>query len=144
MSNLRALMLDHLQTLADDLDVELQFRPATEETIARLHIRERMIELPPIRTRRDYFSGLHEFGHLVVGITGIALYDEATANLWALDHAAVEPTMTVWHQIDGCLADYRWFKGHDPDELHPLMREAWDALEERITVGMEGARGRRR
>ncbi len=57
-------------------------------------------------------------------MTGIALYDEAPANLWALDHARFEPTIAVWQQIEGCLADYVYFKGYRPELLPEVARGA--------------------
>ena len=86
----------HLEALARQHNVRLRFRPATSETIARLHWGPPpVIELPPIRSRTDYYAGLHEFGHLIAGQTGITLYDEITANTWALDNAQVEPSISV-------------------------------------------------
>jgi hypothetical protein len=133
-ASLRDAMREHLGELACEHRVRLTFRPPTTETIARLHILLRVIEMPPIRTRRDYYAGLHEFGHLAVGVTGVALHDEAAAWIWALDNARVPPTTTVWGQMVGCLAGYVFFQGHDPDHLPEDSWLVWQALNDRIVT----------
>lgn len=144
----RQQMTNHLLDLAAEHDVTLRFGtptgPGAQEARARVHLRNRMVETP-IRTRSDYYIGLHEFGHLVRWPTGETLYDEAAAWSWALDNAIAAATPTVLREISSSLFDYVHLgrpidiaRGvlieSDPAELPSWARQEWDDLQARLNL----------
>jgi hypothetical protein len=146
-------MLDHIAALAEEFGADVEFRPGGAEpgvSDARLWLRERRIVAPPIRTRREYFTVLHEFGHLATAPIGYALHDEAAAWLWALRESCVEPSPRIWPMIDGCMYDYACFRlGHKsmdearqalPEPLRVAVASLYDAVEAGLRGSPQGGR----
>lgn len=107
-------MRAHLDDLAVAYNASLQERGGLSSTDARLmHQPNRpdagaVVLIKPLRDRRDYFDGLHEFGHLHAirhgevkrmnyshFVDGRLLWDEAYAWDWALANARFPATPTI-------------------------------------------------
>jgi hypothetical protein len=146
-------MHDHIAALAEEFGADVEFRPGGAQpgvSDARLWLHERRIVAPPVRTRREYFMVLHEFGHLASQPIGYALHDEAAAWLWALGTTCVEPSARVWRMIDGVMHDYACFRlGYSglaearqslPEPLRLAVVSLYDALEAGLRGSRQGGR----
>lgn len=83
------------------------------------------ISIPPIRGQVSYFIALHEIGHLVGrGRSAPRLESEANAWVWALQHAAVEPTpatrRSIVRRLEGYLA---WARNRQYRRVPPRIPE---------------------
>jgi hypothetical protein len=109
-------MLAHLDQLAIDLGALISFWDGSPETPARLVLTGTpTVYIKPLRDRRQYFDGLHELGHLAVGVLGrpreggllpVHLVEEVFAWDWALSTALIAASPTVTRGIVGCLQRY--------------------------------------
>ena len=79
------------------------------------------ISIPQIRGQVSYFIALHEIGHLVGrGRSAPRLEAEANAWLWALQHAAVEPTAATRRSISNRLSGYlQWARNRQHRRVPP-------------------------
>lgn len=116
----RVRMMDHLHQLAADTGAVLTtWSPPpgqlAEVTFTRGDKAPPEVFVPVVRTRREYYAGLHEFGHVCVGrrnsrwddeSDGEVLFDEAAAWVWAFDHAIVPLTASVAVRAANCLFSY--------------------------------------
>jgi len=98
----------HVEELCEEHEIELAGTSARGRAI-RWRGGRLEISIPPIRGQVSYFVALHEIGHLVgPGRSAPRLEAEANAWLWALDHAAVEPTpatlRSIVRRLEGYLA----------------------------------------
>jgi len=97
----------------------------------RFHARpdRRLIRCPKISNRNDYFTALHEIGHLVLG-RGDSCEAEAECWVWALENGRVQPTQAVRAMIRRGLSSY--LKVYDePVPQHVF----WSLLEGKGTAG---------
>jgi hypothetical protein len=83
------------------------------------------ISIPPIRGQVSYFIALHEIGHLVgPGRSAPRLESEANAWVWALRHAAVEPTPATRRSIVKRLQGYlAWAQNRQYRRVPPRIPE---------------------
>jgi hypothetical protein len=77
---------------------------------ARQTAYRRVIGVPQVYDRKDYFTALHEIGHIVLfhharDRTNIR-QEERDAWDWALENARVKPTQAVRGMITRCLRSY--------------------------------------
>jgi hypothetical protein len=92
------------------------------------------IAIPEIRGQVSYFIALHEIGHLVGrGRSAPRLEAEANAWIWALDHAAVEPTAATLRSISKRLRGYlAWAQNRQyrrvPPRIPPRDHPFWSLL----------------
>ena len=92
------------------------------------------IAIPEIRGQVSYFIALHEIGHLVGrGRSAPRLEAEANAWLWALEHAAVEPTAATRRSISRRLDGYlQWARNRQyrkvPPRIPPREHPFWQLL----------------
>lgn len=130
-------MQGHLNDLAAEHGVELRIWDGVPETDARLVLSEPpVIYIKPLRDRRAYFDGLHEFGHVVTGsywtrsygLRPVHLVEEVAAWVWAFDNTRVEVSpairvriadlLFVYAQDTGCSTPGDFFGVADvPDDL---------------------------
>lgn len=113
-------MQAHLDELAAECGVRLETwsgapgaAPGAVDAEARLVLSDPPVILTkPLRNRYQYLAGLHEFGHLIVGMRGPApqyglrpvhLVDEVAAWVWAFDNSRVEITPRVERYVRGVL-----------------------------------------
>lgn len=70
----------------------------------------RVITIHPISGPVPYFTALHEIGHIVLNHqqkTDYELLDsEYEAWAWAIEHAKIKPTASVYAHISRCLLSY--------------------------------------
>ena len=98
----------HVEHLCDQYGIELVGSSARGRAI-RWRGGRLEISIPPIKGQVSYFIALHEIGHLVGrGRSAPRLESEANAWVWALQHAAVEPTpatrRSIVRRLEGYLA----------------------------------------
>jgi hypothetical protein len=92
------------------------------------------IAIPEIRGQVSYFIALHEIGHLVgPGRSAPRLEAEANAWLWALERAAVEPTVATRRSIVRRLQGYLdWARNRQhrrvPPRIPPRDHPFWELL----------------
>jgi len=112
-------MQAHLDELAAETGVRLETWDGVPEATARLvttdHGLPAVIYNKPLRNRHQYLSGLHEFGHYIVGVRGRNrayglrpehLVDEVAAWVWAFDNSRVEITETLRVNVADTLFTY--------------------------------------
>src|SRR3990172_7894319 len=100
------LMEAHVAQLCREHGIEL-IDSSSRGRATRWRGGRREIAIPPIRGQVSYFVALHEIGHLVGrGRSAPRLEAEANAWLWALEHAAVEPTAATRRSISRRLRGY--------------------------------------
>jgi hypothetical protein len=128
------MMEAHIERLCAEHGIELAGSSARGRAI-RWRGGRLEIAIPPIKGQVSYFIALHEIGHLVGrGRSAPRLEAEANAWLWALDHAAVEPTVatrrSIVRRLEGYLLwaenrQYRRVPPRIPDQGHAF----WSLLE---------------
>lgn len=117
-------MAAHVEELCDRYEIELTGSSARGRAI-RWRGGRLGISIPPIRGQVSYFIALHEIGHLVgPGRSAPRLEAEANAWLWALEHAAVEPTQatrrSIVRRLEGYLA---WARNRQYRRVPPRIPE---------------------
>lgn len=127
-------MEDHVEELCEEHGIELAGSSGRGRAI-RWRGGRLEISIPAIKGQVSYFIALHEIGHLVgPGRSAPRLEAEANAWLWALRHAAVEPTTatrrSIVRRLEGYLAwaqnrQYRKVPPRIPDSGHVF----WSLLE---------------
>ena len=113
-------MESHITQLCQDHEIELVGSSARGRAI-RWRGGRLEIAIPEIRGQVSYFIALHEIGHLVGrGRSAPRLESEAIAWLWALQHAAVEPTEATKRSISRRLRGYlEWARNRQHRRVPP-------------------------
>ena len=114
----------HVEHLCDQYGIELVGSSARGRAI-RWRGGRLEISIPPIKGQVSYFIALHEIGHLVGrGRSAPRLESEANAWVWALQHAAVEPTpatrRSIVRRLEGYLA---WARNRQYRRVPPRIPE---------------------
>lgn len=99
------------------------------------------ISIPEIRGQVSYFIALHEIGHLVGrGRSAPRLEAEANAWVWALDHAAVDPTEATLRSISKRLRGYlEWARNRQHRRVPPRIPQRDHAFWSLLSLGEEQA-----
>lgn len=127
-------MDSHIARLCAEHDIELTGSSARGRAI-RWRGGRLEISIPEIRGQVSYFIALHEIGHLVGrGRSAPRLEAEANAWLWAVEHAAVEPTEATLRSISKRLRGYlEWAQNRQhrrvPPRIPPRDHAFWSLLE---------------
>lgn len=100
-----ALLTGHVEALCRDHRVELDLRASTA---ARSWRRPRRIRVQPVKSLVTYYVALHELGHVLARRRSLGgrLEKEATAWMWALEHALEDPNAAVWGAVHRSLDSY--------------------------------------
>jgi hypothetical protein len=114
------LMDSHVVQLCQDHGIELAGSSSRGRAI-RWRGGKLEISIPEIRGQVSYFIALHEIGHLVGrGRSAPRLEAEANAWVWALEHAAVEPTAATLRSISKRLQGYlQWAQNRQHRRVPP-------------------------
>jgi hypothetical protein len=102
---------EHLQRLVAQTGAVIQTWKHPPETTARLVLGDPpRILIPQLRSRRAYFDGLHEFGHLKLGHqpsatigAGHVFLQELEAWVWPLEESELPPTLWIQRDVEGLL-----------------------------------------
>jgi hypothetical protein len=99
----------HIEELCEEHEIHRSFNRLG--AYARQTAYQRVIGVPQVYDRKDYFTALHEIAHIVLWHSGPASGDvrlrrERDAWEWALENARVKPTQAVRGMITRCLRSY--------------------------------------
>lgn len=123
---------------------ELNWRAQTVRTKTRGD-RARHIYIGQLAGPTDYFSALHEIGHIVCGHRGHppetpqCLRDEVEAWQWAFDHAKMQPPTRARHDISGFILTYIAAQKTRPSPDHPVWALRRVVEPDRTVAGPKGA-----
>lgn len=101
----------------------------THGVAAMAHIDRRVIEINQLAGPVEYYTALHELGHIVLdhgrnapkGSTKMLL-QEGEAWEWAIDNAKITPTPAVKAWMSDCLNTYIAITDNLPRPEHPFWR----------------------
>jgi hypothetical protein len=133
-------MESHITQLCQDHEIELGPASARGRAI-RWRGGRLQIAIPEIRGQVSYFIALHEIGHLVgKGRSAPRLEAEANAWVWALDHAALEPTDATLRSISKRLSGYlQWAQNRQHRRVPPRIPPRDHVFWQMLRLGQERA-----